>query len=94
MIIILNKRALVTETIREARRALSLVLRVPQRCINAHGELGDDGKLHTEFSLDPEAAKGIPQELINEVIQRVWLGDRKPMLLKRLAHVGDRRVFT
>lgn len=91
MIIILNKRAVVTETIREARRALSMVLRIPERFIMANGEMGEDGKLHTEFSLDPDVAKGIPQPLINEVIIRVWLGDRKPMLLKRLAHVGDRR---
>jgi len=91
MIILLGRRAVVTETIREARRAISMVLRIPERFVSANGSIGDDGKLHTEFSVDPVVAKGVPPELIAEVIDRVWSGDRKPRLQHRLAHVGDRR---
>lgn len=91
MIIILNQRAVVTETMRETRRALSMVLKIPERLIYAHGSVDAEGKLHAGFGLDPEITKGLPQEVIAAVMGKIWLDDRKPMLIKRLKHLGDRR---
>jgi len=91
MIIMLDHNTVIFATMLETQTAMSHLMAIPRGKLRAEIHL-HEGKLQANFMVDPEATKNMDPDFISAVIQQVWVGRQRPLLVKRLLRVGDRRA--
>jgi len=90
MLLFLTKQAVLLETFRETQRGIAKVLGLPTSAVKVSIEKLDDG-LKPTFAIEHEFVTSLPSETVDSVISKIWTEIQKPLLEKRLKHVGDRR---